>query len=60
MESVIKWKTVMPINKGQYIITTKDGVGCVYFDPKDVYDVGFFKQFVIAWYPLSGIEPYKE
>ncbi len=60
MESVIKWKTGIPINKGKYLITTKDGVGCIYFDPEDVYDLGFFKQFVIAWYLLSNIEPYKE
>ena len=60
MESVIKWKTAIPTEKGKYIITTKDGVGCIYFDPKDIYDVDFFKQFVIAWYPLSDIEPYKE
>ena len=60
MESVIKWRTVIPINKGKYIITSKYGVGYIYFDPEDVYDVDFLKQFVIAWYPLSGIKPYKE
>ena len=60
MESVIKWQIGIPTGKGQYIITTKDGVGCIYFEPKDVCDVGFFKQFVIAWYPLNDIKPYQE
>lgn len=60
MESVIKWKTVMPTETGKYIITTKYGVGCIYFEPKDVCDVDFFKQFVIAWYLVDDIEPYKE
>lgn len=58
--SKIKWQRGIPIEKGQYIITTKDGAGCIYFDPNDVCDVGFFKQFVIAWCKLSDIEPYKE
>lgn len=60
MESVIKWQTGEPTNKGEYLITTKGGIGCIYFDPKNVYDLDFFKQFVIAWYPLSDIEPYKK
>lgn len=60
MESVIKWQTGEPKKEGEYIITTKGGVGCIYFDPKYVYDLDFFKQFVIAWYPLNNIKPYKE
>lgn len=60
MESVIKQQTGEPKKEGKYIITTKDGVGCIYFDPEDVYDVGFLKQFIIAWCKLSDIETYKE
>lgn len=60
MESVIKWQKCVPKESGNYIITTKDGVGFFRFCHKEIVDVEFFERFVIAWCPLSDIKPCKE
>jgi hypothetical protein len=61
MESVIKWETGMPTEIGRYIITKKSGkVLTINFNPKEELDLEYFERFVVAWYPLSDIEPYKE
>lgn len=57
MESVIKWRTGKPNKSGWYIVSTRDN--------KVTYDVfseshPWFMEDVIAWCPLSEIEPYKE
>ena len=61
MESVIKWGTGMPTEIGRYIITKNSGkVLTINFNPKEKLDLEYFERFVVAWYPLSDIEPYKE
>lgn len=68
MESVIKWHTGEPKVPGCYILTLKDGT--VFCD--DIYRYitcnreietqwGIIDSSqIIAWCPLSEIEPYKE
>lgn len=58
--SIVRWQTGEPKESGNYIITTKDGVGFFRFCHKEIVDVEFFERFVIAWCKLSDIEPYKE
>lgn len=64
MESVIKWKTGTPNEFGQYLVTTSTGFISTDVWLKDVmrwyeHSEDCFEE-VIAWCPLSGIEPYKE
>ena len=68
MESVIKWSTGEPKEAGCYIVTLEDG--CVFCDDYSCYMTLNGKiemewhlvesSDVIAWCPLSEIEPYKE
>lgn len=61
METTIKWKTGIPTEIGRYIITKNDGkVGTINFYPKEIVYLEYFERLVIAWCPLSDIEPYKE
>lgn len=64
MESVIKWQTDYPEEHGTYLVTWRcneiRAVSVAYFDGElwDNFDYG--DCYVIAWCPLSEIEPYKE
>ena len=70
-ESIIKWHTGKPTETGWYVVTVKNEYGELYTDT-DFYviNVGFknywfafddsSKEEIIAWCPLSEIEPYKE
>ena len=68
MESVIKWRTGEPKEVGFYIVTLEDGVigydqilTCIMPNGKVELDWLFADSSdVIAWCPLSEIEPYKE
>ena len=64
MESVIKWRTGKPPKVGKYLITTKHGnvfSAVWYYKTNNLCDwERCFIGDVIAWYPLSEIEPYKE
>lgn len=64
MESAIKWRTGQPKEGGQYLVTTSCGFvttdfwieyeNCWFEYVETYFDV------IIAWCPLSEIEPYKE
>lgn len=64
MESVIKWQTGVPKEEGKYLVTTKDGKiqSGVYIATLRYghHWVLIGDENVIAWCPLSEIEPYKE
>ena len=63
MESVIKWRTGEP-KEGNCIVTytyrKRKYIACACWDGElwDYYDNGECR--IIAWCPLSEIEPYKE
>lgn len=62
MESVIKWQTGEPKERGSYIVSIK-GLDANYVTC-DVYvhETGWChwkKEEIIAWFKLSDIEPYK-
>lgn len=60
MESVIKWHTGEPKETGRYLITTKTGV---IFEDCWYCSINRWEKYtwdVLAWCPLSEIEPYKE
>ena len=63
MESVIKWQTGFPTMEGEYLVTDiKDNITCDCWCVYEHYQ--YWAQHtdrdVIAWCPLSEIEPYKE
>ena len=64
MESVIKWHTGEPKEKGYYLVTYQSLIGATIETALyeeygwDIYASDYCK--VIAWCPLSEIEPYKE
>lgn len=57
MESVIKWQTGVPKENGMYLVTTVDNRVTICFFT--AYNAWYLED-VIAWCPLSDIEPYKE
>lgn len=62
MESVIKWKTGTPKEEGEYLVTLKTLKGVI-VDRLEFEEYGWNLATnckVIAWCPLSDIEPYKE
>lgn len=65
MESKIKWQTGKPKEEGKYLITTKDGkvqLGAYIATLLHGYHwvlIGGYTN-VVAWCPISEIEPYKE
>lgn len=60
MENVIKWQTGEPKKLDYYIVTTKWGVALEMY----LTSIGRWNRLdaeeVIAWCPLSEIDPYKE
>jgi hypothetical protein len=62
MESIIKWRTGVPKEEGEYLVTlqTPDGneVACISFEEYGWFGNGDYK--VIAWCPMDEIKPYKE
>ena len=63
MESVIKWQTGFPTVEGEYLVAELNGnvtcdCWCVYEHYQ--YWAQHTDREVIAWCPLSDIEPYKE
>ena len=61
MESVIKWQTGTPKKKDRYILSIKGGK--IDLDNWSIHTKNWYhynNNYVIAWYPLSDIEPYKE
>ena len=67
MESVIKWNVGSPIKEGEYIVTRYSPLG----KGRTYTQVNYYRNdewtiktldasYVIAWCPLSEIEPYKE
>lgn len=61
MESVIKWHTGEPEEKGDYLVALKNG--CVKVDNFGILEKKWFvfnSDFILAWCKLSEIEPYKE
>lgn len=59
MESVIKWQTGEINEAGYYLVTCIDGFVYVLWFCKGSKLSDSFEN-VIAWCPLSKIEPYKE
>ena len=60
-ESVIKWRTGEPKEKGDYLVSLKNG--CVKFDNFGIIGEKWFvfnSDFILAWCPISEIKPYKE
>ena len=61
MESVIKWQTGEPKEKGDYLVSLKNG--CVGIDSFRIFgcEKWFFSNsdFILAWCNLNDIEPYK-
>lgn len=63
MESVIKWQTGEPKERGIYLVTTSSNIvrtsywisGCWLIN-----DLPFSTLMIKAWCKLSDIEPYKE
>lgn len=64
MESKIKWQTGKPKEDGKHLVSTKDGnvLMDVYIESLKYGNhwVLVGDDNVIAWCPLSDIEPYKE
>ena len=68
MESKIKWRTGVPVGRGKFIITYKHfecftkHVTTAIREGNTWYDTNFdrLRVDVIAWCPISDIEPYKE
>ena len=68
MESVIKWQTGKPKEEGCYLVTDKFGKVCPdYWGIRIAEERAYHcwcsyagNDSVVAWCPLSGIEPYKE
>ena len=62
MKSVIKWRTGVPKEEGEYLVTLKTLKGivvdCLEFEEYGWCGNGNCK--VIAWCPLSEIEAYNE
>ena len=68
MESVIKWQTSEPNEKGTYLITTVRGIVAFdrwlterhcFIDDDNECGWDYYKE-VAAWCKLSDIKPYKE
>jgi hypothetical protein len=59
MESVIKWQTGEPKEVGRYLVSTKNGICCGFYHTDGRWGA-LLNGNVIAWCPLSDIEPYKE
>ena len=62
MESVIKWQTGTPKEEGEYLVTLKTLKGVI-VDCLSFEEYGWNLAInckVVAWCPLSDIEPYKE
>lgn len=62
MESVIKWQTGIPTEKGRYILSIK-GSRKIDTDNWSIYTKNWYhynNDYVLAWCKLSDIEPYKE
>ena len=60
MESVIKWQTGEPKKTGRYLITSKTGVIWSDYWSCSLKKWEIHVWDVLAWCPLSEIEPYKE
>lgn len=63
MESVIKWQTGEPNMEGEYLITRTDrDTTCDVWAILEHYQYWEHHRYdeVVAWCPLSDIEPYKE
>ena len=58
MESVIKWRTGVPKKVEKYMITLNDGRVTISF--WNGISWSDWAKDIIAWCPLSEIEPYKE
>lgn len=58
MESVIKWQTGIPKEVKRYIVTIDDGR--VTYSCWTGISWSDWNKSIIAWCPLSDIEPYKE
>ena len=59
MESVVKWRTGKPKEVGEYIVTNSDGI-VDYNNWTGNMDDWLDEVEVVAWCPISEIEPYKE
>lgn len=61
MESVIKWQTGEPKKVGRYVVTNIEGEVDVayYYTYRHGWEY-YRNKAIIAWCPLSEIEPYKE
>lgn len=59
-KSVIKWRTGTPTELNDYIVTTKQGVTVDAFLTSVNQWCNLNTDDVIAWCPVSEIEPYKE
>ena len=68
MESVIKWRTGEPKEDGWYLVSIKSkylelqvdtDYWNAFFDGENFWSA-YDEEDVIAWCPLSEIEPYKE
>ena len=68
MESVIKWRTGKPKEECECLVTLKNGnvdfSGYYSYTHSDGYEDFFWSRWddddIIAWCPLSEIEPHKE
>lgn len=65
MKSIINWQTGIPKESGEYLVSLKNGFVCrdEWREPCYDNDIAYWKNCegeVIAWCPLSDIEPYKE
>lgn len=60
MESIIKWHTGEPREKGMYLVTTKDGlIRITQFMIEYGIKAWAFGIKVVAWCNLRDIKPYK-
>ena len=59
MESIIKWRTGVPKEDGEYLVTTEFGINIITYYKEFGY-WGGWNNVVIAWCPMSEIKPYKE
>lgn len=63
--SIIEWRIGIPTEEGCYLVTTSDNQIKVdrwstIFQQWDTFDHEDINISIIAWCPLSEIEPYKE
>ena len=60
MKSIIKWQIGEPKEEGRYIVTLDNNEVALLFWTNSIGWWDYIDDRILAWCPLSEIEPYKE